>query len=231
MKRLAVLLLLAVVASPAAADWLVTRTGERIEIRGPWQLKGKLVVFTRVDGSLASLRVSEVDLKASERATAEAKAQKDAPPPAAAPEKKKPVAVVTDETLNRLRNPAPAPSAEAGQPAHREEPPASTGPAILGAWDRRELAEGEGIELFGTVQNPGTTIAAGVEVTVQLYDEAGDLLESAQARLDESSISPEGMIHFRIPLPGVFSFAEAKFRVKSFVLDFDPVGRAGEGPE
>ena len=84
MKRLAVLLLLAA-ATPAAADWLVTRTGERIEIRGPWQLKSKLVVFTRVDGSLASLRVSEVDLKASERATAEARAEKDAPPPAAEP--------------------------------------------------------------------------------------------------------------------------------------------------
>ena len=39
------------------------------------------------------------------------------------------------------------------------------------------------------------------------------------------------MIHFRIPLPGLFTFADAKFRVKSFVLDFDPVPQEGEGPE
>jgi hypothetical protein len=234
MKKLAILLLplLAVAATPAAADWLVTRSGERVEIQGPWQLKGKIVVFTRMDGSFASLRVSEVDLKASERATAEARAQKDAPAPAvAAPEKKKPVAVVTDETLAKSKKPAPAPSTEPGQPARLEEPPASTGPAVLGAWDRRALEGAEGIELFGTLQNPGTAIAAGVEITVQLYDEAGDLLESAKAVLDESSIAPGGMIHFRIPLPGLFSFADAKFRVKSYVLDFDPPVQQAEGPE
>jgi hypothetical protein len=234
MKKLAVLLLpLLAAATPAAADWLVTRTGERVEIQGPWQLKGKIVVFTRMDGSFASLRVSEVDLKASERATAEARAQKDAPPSdVAAPEKKKPVAVVTDETLAKSKKPAAAPSDEPGQPARpAAEPPASTGPAVLGAWDRRALEGAEGIELFGSLQNPGTTIAAGVEVTVQLYDEAGDLLESAKAILDESSIAPGGMIHFRISLPGLFSFADAKFRVKSYVLDFDPPVQEGETTE
>ncbi|HYO12249.1 MAG TPA: FxLYD domain-containing protein [Thermoanaerobaculia bacterium] len=235
MKKLAVLLLplLAVAATPAAADWLVTRSGERVDIQGPWQLKGKLVVFTRMDGSFASLRTSEVDLKASERVTAEEKAKKAAPAPAAAaPEKKKPVAVVTDETLAKARKPAPAPSPEPGQPAPpAAEPPASTGPAVLGAWDRRALEGAEGIELFGTLQNPGNKIAAGVAVTVQLFDEAGDLVESAEAVLDESSIAPGGMIHFRIPLPGLFTFADAKFRVKSFVLDFDPVPQEGEGPQ
>jgi pyruvate/2-oxoglutarate dehydrogenase complex dihydrolipoamide acyltransferase (E2) component len=232
LKNLAVLLLLAA-ATPAAADWLVTRTGERVETRGPWRVKGKLVVFTRMDGTLASLRASELDLEASERATAEARAKKDAPAPkTASPEKKKPVAVVTDETLAKTRKPAAAPAAPAEPDARpSEEPAVSTGPAVLASWDRRELAGGNGIELFGTVSNPGPKIAAGVLVRVQLYDEAGNLVASAEGIPAQSSLSPQGTVEFRIPLPGIYSFAEAKLQVKSFELDFDPAPKEGETPE
>lgn len=231
MKKLAVFLLL-LAAAPAAADWLVTRTGERVETRGPWQVKGKLVVFTRMDGSLASLRASELDLPASGRATAEARAKKDAPPPEAArPEKKKPVAVLTDETLAKSRKPAAAPSAPTGEAAAPGETPASTGPAVLASWDRRDLAGRNGIELFGTLSNPGNKIAAGVLVKVQLYNEAGELLATGEAVPATSSISPQGSVDFRLSFPGIFSFGDAKIQVKSFELDLEPAPPQGETPQ
>src|SRR5262245_62955767 len=86
-------------AAPAAADWLVPRQGNgRVETKGPWQVKGKLVVFTLPDGKLSSLRLSEVDLDASGRATDEAAAAARATPaaPAPAPRPREAKVVLTD---------------------------------------------------------------------------------------------------------------------------------------
>ncbi len=54
----------------AGADELVTRDGQVIETRGPWEVRGKLVVFRLTDGTLASLRLDEADLEASEERAA-----------------------------------------------------------------------------------------------------------------------------------------------------------------
>ena len=80
-------LLLAVllfIAGPAAADWLVTREGASVETRGAWRQEGRLMVFTLADGTLASLRLDEVDLEASRQAT-EGASQPAAAPPAGKP--------------------------------------------------------------------------------------------------------------------------------------------------
>ena len=69
---LAVLATLASTVGPAKADWLITREGARVETQGAWKVKGKLVVFETADGKLSSLRVADVDLDASRRATEEA---------------------------------------------------------------------------------------------------------------------------------------------------------------
>ena len=54
----------------AQADWLVLQTGLRIETKGPWTVKGKQVVYTSTDKVLRSMRLSEIDLPASTRASA-----------------------------------------------------------------------------------------------------------------------------------------------------------------
>lgn len=75
-------------ATAAQADWLVTRAGERIETEGEWKVKGRMVVFTQRGGTLASMRLAEVDLDASREATAraaEAAARPAEPAPAPAP--------------------------------------------------------------------------------------------------------------------------------------------------
>lgn len=61
--------LLGVLPASAGADWVVLSTGERVETRGHWTLKGKQLVYTSLDKSLRSIRLSEVDLAASTRAS------------------------------------------------------------------------------------------------------------------------------------------------------------------
>ncbi len=87
-------------AAGVGADWLVTRAGERIETEGGWQVKGRMVVFTRPGGTLSSLRLSEVDLDASREATAnaaEAAASPAAPAPATPP--RLPARVITTDDV------------------------------------------------------------------------------------------------------------------------------------
>lgn len=52
------------------ADWLVLRSGQRIEIKGAWEVRGRQVVFTSRTGVLQALPLADVDVEASKKATA-----------------------------------------------------------------------------------------------------------------------------------------------------------------
>jgi hypothetical protein len=224
---LAVLLLPVGGASPAEAEWLVTREGGRVEIQGKPQVKGKLVVFTRADGTLASLRLSEVDLEASERVTAEEKEKKETGVVAQEPAKKKSVASVTDDNLVRTKKPEPPPgAAPSGEAAPAADAPAPSGPATVGTWKQQDLPGGNGMELIGSLENKGDKIATGLALTVQLYNETGQLLATGQGILMGGSIPPGGKLDFKVPFPGLFTFSDAKFQVKSWPLDLNPVPEA-----
>jgi hypothetical protein len=56
--------------APARADWLILATGQRIETKGHWTVKGKQVVYTGLDKALRSIRLSEVNLPESTRVSA-----------------------------------------------------------------------------------------------------------------------------------------------------------------
>lgn len=73
---LCLLLAMSCLAAPSWADILVTHDGQRIETDGPWEVKGRQVVFTTATGVLSAMRLTEVDLEASEKAT-----NWQAPPP------------------------------------------------------------------------------------------------------------------------------------------------------
>ncbi|MDA8019077.1 MAG: YggN family protein [Thermoanaerobaculia bacterium] len=102
--------LAALAAAPCTADILVTKDGRQIETKGFWEVKGRQVIFTAKSGVLSSVRLSEIDLEASELAT-----NPPPPPPAAleeAPEKPslgslagrdrpEPVMVLTNEDIGQ----------------------------------------------------------------------------------------------------------------------------------
>lgn len=62
-------LLILVATLPAAADWLVTREGERIETQGSWKIRGKAIFYTTAEGESARIPRDAVNLEASRRAT------------------------------------------------------------------------------------------------------------------------------------------------------------------
>ncbi|HYU31189.1 MAG TPA: FxLYD domain-containing protein [Thermoanaerobaculia bacterium] len=216
-------------AAPAAADWLVTREGGRVETKGPWQVKGKLVVFTTADGKLSSLRLSEVDLDASRHATEEAVAAAKAAPDAAAQQPAKPreaKVVLTDESFRHT-----APPADSAAPGD-EKPAGETAPAAdddksklaVASWER--VADpGDGhVVVTGTVRNDAPDEATGVAVTVLLYDETGKLLVSGEAVMS-STILPAGQSgSFRADFPDIFSFAATKFEARGMHILRRPGG-------
>lgn len=52
------------------ADWLVLRSGQRIETKGAWEVRGRQVVFTSRTGALQALPLADVDVEASRKVAA-----------------------------------------------------------------------------------------------------------------------------------------------------------------
>jgi hypothetical protein len=218
---------------PAAADWLVTNEGARVETHGPWQVKGKLVVFTGTDGTFSSLRLSQVDLAASRHATEDKQKMVEEDISVRAAERKKPMRSITDKDVGHggatdvATGAGGATGAKPADPkadpkgAKAVAPPAAPGrtsPLSVGAWQKLDRREKDGIELFGELKNGGGDIAAQVGLTVSLFDETGQQLATTEAILTGSAIEPRGSTNFRAIFPGVFTFANAKFEPRSAQL-------------
>lgn len=215
----------AAVAAPAAADWLITRDGARLETRGPWKSQGKLVVFTTVEGNLASLRAEQLDLEASRRATEEAKL----PPPATgeeggAQEERRAVVSITDADIAKIARPKPPAGEAAATPSPGGTAPASTSPEAAAAavspvnvvnWQQLDLNDRTGVEVSGLLRNDSDDIATETAVTVSAFDEAGTQIANVEAVLVNSTIEPRGTTRFRAPLPRIFTFARVSFAVRS----------------
>ncbi|HKV11175.1 MAG TPA: FxLYD domain-containing protein [Thermoanaerobaculia bacterium] len=224
--RLAVLAALSGLASlPASADWLVTREGAKVETKGPWQVKGKVVVFHLADGSLSSMRLTEVDLDASRKATEEAlRAKTEAEAAKAKPaERKAPVLVVTDKDVRHVE-PSAAPVGAADEAA----------PADLAVanWDRAPDPGDGHVVITGTLVNSSsTTTATGITLNVVLVDEAGNPVGTGQAVLTSNVLPPGQQSGFRAEFPSVFTFSNLKFEPKSVKLETapEPAPAASEG--
>jgi hypothetical protein len=217
------LLALGLAALPARADWLVTKDGGRVETKGTWQTKGKLVVFTRAaDGALASLRASEVDLGASAKATADAKVKAEAPAQPE-PEHKK-IAVLTDKDFHK-----PAPAGDADTP-DKPAAPAKSGPLAVSNWKKLDIPSGDGIAVEGQIHNTTKDMMINTSVEVQLFNEAGERVGTAPGLLTSTSVQPDGTVSFRANFPGIFTFADARFQVNGLPLTFSSPPGDGDKP-
>lgn len=207
------LTILCIAAAPAQADWLVTRDGGRVETRGPWKVKGKLVVFTQADGALASLRLTEVDLEASRKFTESSKIEVETPPAPEPPKKK--LAVLTDADFKKA---TPQGSTAAAPPEAVQAAPA--GAVSVTSWKRAD--QGEGLNIEGTLHNNTEDMVVNAAVEVQLYNEAGDRIGTAPALLTTTSLTPKGTVDFRASFPGVFAFSDVRFEARGVPLDMAP---------
>ena len=126
--------LLMAAAATARADELVTRDGQVIETQGPWEVRGKLLVFKLEDGTLASLRLDAADLEATEqraRAAEERARRASSRPPRPAPEPPQAVLVLTDRDVAHAPDLSEARAPESGG----ERDPAAGAAGGLGAED------------------------------------------------------------------------------------------------
>jgi hypothetical protein len=212
-------------AIDSPADWVVTKEGKRIETQGPWEVKGRLLVITLPDGKLASMRLSDVDLAASERATTEAKEQTQAqaqtqkteePDPAP---RKKPIAQWTNADFT-IRPPT-SPETENSAPGTGQEgqgtaegaaaPAAASGLAVVNSRNDPSPEDGHVI-LTGTVVNRSNREAvASVTVKVRLFDSEGTLLAEKDGVLDNTALNPGGQSGFFAEFQDVFVYSAVKF--------------------
>jgi hypothetical protein len=212
--------------APLRGEWLVGKDGSKFEIRGPWTVKGKLVTFTLPNGTLGSLRLSELDLEASQAASAaQATADATAAAAPAAAAKKPPVMVITDKdvahgTDEAAQAPAAA-DAAAAAPAGRVQ---------ISSWDKSYSIEDGGVAVTGTVRNGSPDVASQLAVTVKLYDEDGALVASSPASLSTETLNPNGSASFRCLFTGVATFAAAKFDISSVPLKTKQEGGAEAAP-
>jgi hypothetical protein len=220
---------------PAGADWLVTREGARIETSGPWKAQGKLVVFTRADGTLASLRADQLDLAASTQATEAAQELADKPPAAPAPPaRRKSVVVLTDKDFKSVTPPAGSEAAPGDAPADgnggngeegRAPAAAPTAPADGKAaapvgklevvtWERVEKPGTPGVLINGTLRNNSKDYLLGIQVSAAFFDEGGTLLVQQPGTPAVAQLKPGETTTFTVRVDGSFGFAGVQFETK-----------------
>ncbi|MEM8930131.1 MAG: hypothetical protein AAGE94_03090, partial [Acidobacteriota bacterium] len=194
------------------------------------KVDGRRVVFTLPNGSLSMMRLSEVDLPASETATSDALRPPDpvdtAPAePEALPE---PVLVLTNDDIGQGAAPPAAPSAEgeaaaASASAGSGTPSASSDLRVV-RWRRGEESD-DGLELRGTVRNMSRNLAADVRVSATVRDAEGDVVGTANAFLDATSMVAGSSIGFRVLFDEVYDFiGEPEWTISAEMLEIGAQG-------
>lgn len=222
--RIGLVLLVCALLGPAAtADVLVTTEGAHIETRGPWEVKGRQVIFTTASGTLSSMRLDEVDLEASEAETERIASAAEAadeevgtdPAPAARethPAAREPVLVLTDADVPRAAAPtaSPAPAAEAAEDAPVAEEAVEVDPnaVVLSAdqlevsrWQPRTSPDFDGVEILGAVVNRGERPVLSAKLVVVVQADGQTI--RADAVLSNDVIGPGRQTGFRALVRGV----------------------------
>ena len=223
-------------AAPVGADWLVLSDGGgRVETRGSWEVRGGLVVFTSTAGTLSSLRASEVDLSASEQATAEAlRPPAEPPPPAPRPKAR---VVLTERDLP----PVPLPSEEEGETegsaadgsaAPNESPSPAGGDSrlVVSGFDVSTPDDYDGTVVTGRLRNVSDRLLTRVSLEVTVFNASGTLLARMPADLDPGPVAPDRVVDFEARFPSLYGVTAARFdaRGQGF-LEGAPEGAGGAG--
>lgn len=226
--------------APMAADWLVTVEGARIETDGPWEVKGRMIVFTRAGGGLSSMRLAEVDLPASDAATAAAVAPPvEETPQEAAPPPSPPVLVLTNRDVGQAPR-APSEDGEGSAAAAAPAPPAVTESRLeVTRWDKEFSSQFGGLEVRGALRNTSKATLTDVSLKIRLFDDDGKEIGSGSAFLARTALPPGMATEFRWPAENITFFSDIRFEpsgVEVFLgvseeteAEDDGAGFGGEG--
>lgn len=202
-------LVIFLLAPAVSADWLVTKEGARIETKGPWKVKGAVVVFTLPNGTLSSMRVRELDLDQSALVTAEA----NQPPEEEAEEGEEapPKPVVAEFTNKNIRRAAPQGDSEGSPEQDGEGGEGGGGPAravvtppyeVL-AWNVVPRPDIEGIEVRGTLRNGGEDTVANVTVVLRLVTPDNAFVEERRGNLQSTLLRAQAATNFSAAFPNL----------------------------
>jgi hypothetical protein len=214
--------LLALAASPVAADWLVTRDGAQLETRGPWKIEGKLVVFRLANGTLSSMHLAELDLEASDRLTTSRSQPIQKPQQRTRKKPEKSAFVITDDDVKHVNPGSDRAEGEAGEPtisapaAAREE--SAGGGVAVSEWDTVYDESIDGVVLSGTLENRDSRGHQELGLAISLVSEGGVPAGSAHATLARDALKGGETTTFRASFPGVPDFEKAEFGISGASL-------------
>ncbi len=186
-------------------------------------IDGPLVVFTRADGSLASIRLNKVDLEASRPSGAESYRSPDEKPvesPAPATRDRESVMVLTNRDVPRAASSrGPAIGYPEGTSAAR-----STSPVRVETWLEAEVAGG--FEIVGQVRNRGSVVERIQGISVDLRDRDGGLIRSVLALPKRNLLETGATTTFRARFRQVADRRiRPSFKVESVKADSGPAER------
>jgi hypothetical protein len=197
------ILFAAATLSVFGADVVVLRGGARIELQKPWVRQGSQAILTRTDGTLLSVPVSEIDLKATAAARAARAAAKPASPPKGAlgeseespaeaaklsRDGRKARVKITDADVAHVEEPAEEEKKET------ESRPTGSGRLEVADWSQ-EKANGNLI-VRGSIRNVGGTPAVNARMTVTALDDKGEKIGTADAGLSKGLVEPGATVSF-----------------------------------
>jgi hypothetical protein len=199
-------LLLAAAFAFAAGDVVVLKGGELLELRKPPERQGGVVLLTRADGTLLSVRADDVDWKASAAArNAGRSSAKQEPAIASSPgtpaeaaragrEGPKARVKLTDADVGHLGE-EESPSGE------KKDAAAHPGGGRLEVIDYGQERSGSSLVVRGSLRNSGGTPAANAKMTVTAMDEKGETIASGEASISNGLVEPGGTVSFVATIP------------------------------
>ncbi|MDQ2970874.1 MAG: FxLYD domain-containing protein [Acidobacteriota bacterium] len=189
----------------AAGEVVVLRGGVAIELKQPWVIRGGSALLTRKDGTLLSVPVSEIDLKA----TAAAKSKSASPPartrPASRSAATPAVAAKVSRNLPKSKvriTDAQVTHTEAAAPGTSEkaEGRSWTGAARVEVPQYDQERAGTRLYVRGTLRNSGAAPAQSLRMSVHVLDGKGETIASTDARLSRGMIEPGRSVDFTATL-------------------------------
>ena len=178
-------------APMAEAEWLVMKDGSRVETQEGWRIEGKKGVFTSARGTLSMMRLSEVDMAATEAANIERAVPEPVRRESPTAE---PVLVLTDADIPKFQ------TEEVGEDGQPLPSVADREPVQVVEWTHYEMESG-GLEVRGTIRNTGRYLASKIAVAAQIKEDDGELLSEATAFLSTETLLAGDVTNFRMIFP------------------------------